>query len=335
MGNIYHIGIDLGTSHTSIATSTGKRLTYTTCVGYPKDPIAQKRLGKACLIGEEALANRLSLDMVWPLAEGVISSDKRAIEATQTILTHMIDETLGERKKGDNIFAAIGVPAQASIKNKKAILEASKGIVDKLIVVSEPFAVAFSIDRLDGCMIVDIGAGTSDICRMRGALPDADDQLTLPYAGNFLDEVLSKAILEKYPDVQLSAKIIREIKEKHGYVADHSDPVEVTLNSRGKPGTYDLSDVLHQSCLKLAEPICAAIQEMVGTFDPDFQERLRNNIILAGGGSRLKGLDLAIIRSLDAYGGGNAVCVKDAEFCGCMGALKMSVEMPEQYWEKI
>jgi len=52
---IYHIGIDLGTSQSSIVTSTGKRLSTKTCVGHPKDVISQKRLNKTHLLGEEAL----------------------------------------------------------------------------------------------------------------------------------------------------------------------------------------------------------------------------------------------------------------------------------------
>jgi rod shape-determining protein MreB len=85
----------------------------------------------------------------------------------------------------------------------------------------------------------------------------------------------------------------------------------------------------------LTHPISEAIQQFIGSFDPDFQEKLRRNIIIAGGGSRLKGIDIAVERSLEAYGGGDATCVQDAEYCGSIGALKMCMEMPEEFWEKI
>ncbi|QTA82109.1 Cell shape-determining protein [Desulfonema limicola] len=335
MSNIFYAGIDLGTSRTSIAISTGKRLSTITCVGYPKDIISQKRLNKPYLLGDDALKNRLALNIIWPLAQGVICEDDKANEATGLILKQIIAGAIPDKKPDDEIYAAIGVPAQASINNKRAIIDITAEFIDKLLIVSEPFAVAYSIDRFDEALIVDIGGGTTDLCRMHGAIPEDDDQMTLKYAGNFLDEQITRAILEKYPNVQLTPQIVRRIKEKYGYVADVSDPVKVTLTEKGIPLEYDITDILRESCLKLTSPICTAIQKLVGSFDPDFQETIRNNIIIAGGGSRLKGIDRAVEKSLEAYGGGNASTVQDAEYCGAIGALKMCMEMPEEYWEKI
>ncbi|MCP4696690.1 MAG: hypothetical protein GY862_07560 [Gammaproteobacteria bacterium] len=335
MTDIYHAGIDLGTSRSTITTSTGKRLTTFTCVGYCRDLIARKRFGKDYLFGEEALEHRLALDMVWPLAEGVIREDEKSLEATHLILQHLIDATLPEKQAGDSLFTAIGVPAQASLNSKKALLEAAKTLVDKLLIVSEAFAVAYSLDRFDECLVVDIGAGTTDLCRMHGSFAEKEDQITLTEAGNYLDAELTAAILEKHPEVQLTPQIVKRIKEKYGYVYDISEQVKITLTSKGIPAEYDLTDILHLACLKLTQPISKAIQKLVGSFDPDFQNRLRNNIIIAGGGSRLKGIDRAIEKSLTAYGGGRAICVDDAEFCGSVGTLKMCEDMPDEYWEQL
>jgi len=335
MATTFYIGIDLGTSRTSIATSTGKRLSTITCVGYPKDIISRKRVGKDYLLGNEALDKRLSLNMVWPLAEGVVCENEKALEATGLILKHIIAEALPDKKPEDEIYAAVGVPAQASIQNKNALIEITRGYIDKILIVSEPFAVAYAIDKFDECLIVDIGGGTTDLCRMHGSIPEEEDQLTLNIAGNYLDNEIRKAILEEYPEVQLTPQIVRRVKEKYGYVTDVSEPVKAQFTADGIPSLYDITDVLRSACLKLTEPICKSIQKLVGSFDPDFQERLRKNIIIAGGGSRLKGIDRAIEKSLKLYGGGNAETVQDAEFCGSIGALKMCMEMPENYWEKI
>lgn len=335
MSNVFQVGIDLGTSRSSIATSTGKRMTVKTCIGYPKDVISKKRFGKEYLLGDEALSNRLALNIIWPLADGVICDDARALEATGLILKHLIAQALPERRDTDALYAAIGVPAQASINNKKVILDVTKSFINKILIVSEAFSVAYAIDRFDECLIVDIGAGTTDLCRMHGSMPEHDDQVTLKIAGNFLDNEISKAILAKYPEVQLTPQIIKRIKEKHGYVSNTSDPIKVTLTKRGIPAEYDITDVLKDCCLRLTNPISQAIQGLIGTFDPDFQEKLRHNIIIAGGGSRLKGIDIAIEKSLESYGGGDATCVQDAEYCGCIGALKMCIEMPGEFWEKL
>ena len=82
-------------------------------------------------------------------------------------------------------------------------------------------------------------------------------------------------------------------------------------------------------------PICAAVQRLIASFDPEFQARIRNNILVAGGGSRLRGVDRAIESALVEYGGGSARCTEDPEFGGAMGALKLSLEMPEDLWEDV
>ena len=115
-------------SRTSIATSTGQRISTRTCVGYPKDIISRKRLNKPWLLGDEALENRLALNMVWPLAEGVICNDEKALEATGLILKHIIAQALPGKKPDDLIYAAVGVPAQASFTNKRAILDVTRVI---------------------------------------------------------------------------------------------------------------------------------------------------------------------------------------------------------------
>ena len=55
------VGIDLGTSRTSIAASNGVRETVYSFVGYPKDVVARKLLKKDVLFGKDAVEQRLSL----------------------------------------------------------------------------------------------------------------------------------------------------------------------------------------------------------------------------------------------------------------------------------
>jgi len=71
MSEIIYLGIDLGTSRTSITSSTGIRTTVWSYVGYPKDHVAKKKMGGRDIIyGKEALDNRLALNLHRPLAGG-------------------------------------------------------------------------------------------------------------------------------------------------------------------------------------------------------------------------------------------------------------------------
>jgi len=60
---VLYIGMDLGTSRTSISASNGVRETVYSMVGYPKDVVSQKLLKKDVLFGKEALEKRLSLKL--------------------------------------------------------------------------------------------------------------------------------------------------------------------------------------------------------------------------------------------------------------------------------
>ena len=51
---VLYIGIDLGTSRTSVAASNGVRETVWSYVGYPKDVVSRKLLKKDKLFGKEA-----------------------------------------------------------------------------------------------------------------------------------------------------------------------------------------------------------------------------------------------------------------------------------------
>ena len=69
---VLYLGIDLGTSRTSVSASNGVRETVASFVGYPKDTVARKLLKRDVLFGDEAVKNRLALEFYRPLADGVI-----------------------------------------------------------------------------------------------------------------------------------------------------------------------------------------------------------------------------------------------------------------------
>src|SRR5205809_2244781 len=66
------MGIDLGTSRSSIVSMSGARKTVESYVGYAKDPVSRKMLKTDVVYGKHALDNRLSVDLYRPLEHGVI-----------------------------------------------------------------------------------------------------------------------------------------------------------------------------------------------------------------------------------------------------------------------
>ena len=70
------LGIDLGTSRSSIVSMNGTRKTIETYVGYAKDPVSRKMLKTDVIYGKHALDNRLAVDLFRPLEKGVVKGTR-------------------------------------------------------------------------------------------------------------------------------------------------------------------------------------------------------------------------------------------------------------------
>ncbi|HIJ66441.1 MAG TPA: hypothetical protein HPP77_10880 [Candidatus Hydrogenedentes bacterium] len=331
------VGIDLGTSRTAIASSNGHRLGVSTYVGKPKDEVSEKLFGKRLLFGDEALYNRMSLDLLRPLKDGVIQTASGTanehVDAVQALLAHVV--SLVSPLDNDVVYGVIGMPARASISNKKLLIDAVRDVFDAVMVVSEPFAVAYGLDILTDALIIDIGAGTMDLCRMHGSFPTEDDQATVSKAGDFIDQTLSDLIRQRYPRAQFTLNMIKAIKELHGYVSDKEERIEVEFTVEGRPRMFDITAELKRACLGIVSDLTKAIYRLVGSFDPEFQKRLRDNVVVCGGGSQMTGLRMLIEKALDELGGGRARIVDEPVYAGANGALKIANDMPDSFWEHL
>lgn len=330
--DILYIGIDLGTSRSAVSASNGERAWVESYVGWPKDFISRKLLGEEVLFGEKVLDNRMSLEVVRPLESGVIrDGTPRHAEAVRKLIHHLIE--LAEPKESQSIYAAVGVPAEALKINKLAIRNATKEYADSLMVVSEPFAIAYGQDTLNHALVIDIGAGTVDFCIMHGTLPGEEDQRTLTGAGDSIDRLLYSRLAEKYPDARLSEPMIRRFKEKHAFVGSNSSTAKLNLSLGGKSVPTDVTDDLRESCESILPPIVETVVDLISRYDPEFQEQVRRNVYLAGGGSQIDGLDKALEDALSEYGSFKLTAVSDPLFAGADGALALAQDMPEEYWE--
>lgn len=330
--DILYIGIDLGTSRSAIATSTGKKKWVESYVGWPRDFIARKLLKKDILFGEEAVSNRMSVDLVRPLERGVIrDGTPRDLEAVRELIHHLIE--LVDPGEDQKIYAAVGVPAEALKVNKLAIRDAVKEYADTLMVVSEPFAVAYSLGVLNNAMIIDIGAGTIDFCVMHGTMPGEEDQRSLVTAGDYVDRQLFDVLKQEYPTVRFSETLVRQYKEEHGFVGKPNGKVQVSVPIDGKFTPHDITGEIKQACESLLPPIVETIIDLIGRYEPDFQERVRKNIYLAGGGSQIKGIADELEGLLKEYGPYKVTPVDDPLYAGAEGGLALAQDMPEEYWE--
>jgi rod shape-determining protein MreB and related proteins len=332
------VGIDLGTSRSSISASNGERHVIDSYVGWPLDMVARKLSKKSVLIGREALDNRSMLDLRRPLERGTIKEgSKKDEEAVQEILRHLVSLIgLKQRAKSrPRVRAVVGVPAEAFRVSKQRLRSAMDGVADSVMLVSEPFAVAYGLEALLHALVIDIGAGTADFCVMQGHYPTEEDQRTLPNAGDFVDEQLIKLIREHHPDAQFSVHMIREWKEKYSFVGQTKTRVTVTVPTKGRATELDITEDMRAACESILPPICETLLDLLSKVEPEYQDKVRNNIILAGGTSLIAGLPEAIQNALHEMGGGRATVVRDPVFAGSDGGLAIAKDASNADWEKL
>jgi rod shape-determining protein MreB len=332
------VGIDLGTSRSSISTSNGARHVVESYVGWPVDMVARKVLKKEVLVGREALESRPMLDLHRPLERGLIKeSSEKDEQAVRELLSHLLS-IAGASPNGEKnlkVRAVVGVPAEALRVNKQNLRTALSALTDSLMIVSEPFAVAYGMDALLHTLIIDIGAGTSDFCVMNGRYPIAEDQRTLPQAGDWIDEQLLRMIRERYPDASVTIHMARAWKEKWSFVGEPKAPVVVTAPVGGKPTSLDITDEMRGACEGLLGPVAETMVDLISRVEPEYQERVRNQVVLSGGTGLIRGLGPALERALAEIGGGSVKVVADPVFVGSDGGLAIARDAAESDWERL
>ena len=344
---VLNVGIDLGTSRSVIASDNGIRTFLASYVGYPKDAVSSKMLGNGIVFGDEALKNRLAVDLFKPFDKGLLlhsnTADKhpeeheKAKEISRELLKKLVSFATEEEETQDLIIrGVIGAPALASMTNKKDLLDIAKGILDDVMIASEPFTVAYGLNIFSNSLIIDIGAGTVDLCRMHGTIPTAEDQITTFKAGDHIDQVFLDLIRRKYNEANFTVTMVKRFKEENAFISKEGERVLIELPVEGKPTNHDVTDELRAACRTIVPEIVEGVRKLVASFDPEFQDQLKQNVILAGGGSQIIGLQREIQHYMKkTLGYGKVSKVEEPLYAGANGALILSKDMPDKYWDEL
>src|SRR5580692_4971613 len=129
------VGFDLGTNKSCVLagspglTDIAISKVVPTVVGYVKDGIVDGIIaGNAEVVyGEDALRNALHVDLIAPVAEGVISQP----EAARDFLKHI--RTLVDPSGHAEIRAVIGIPANDGEKARDEIRRCAQGVFDRIL----------------------------------------------------------------------------------------------------------------------------------------------------------------------------------------------------------
>lgn len=346
------VGFDWGTNKSCVqavmagAAGAATSVIVPTVVGYANDGIVDNLLpgNVRVLYGEEALKRRLHLRLVQPMRDGVIED----LAASKDFARHLVGQL--NVPEGAELRAVIGLPANAERAARENLRQAVAGVFDKVILVPEPFLAALGyrdeaklndpdyVDPVSNSLFVDIGAGTTDVCMIQGYYPTGEDQISLPFAGDKVDQMLNEAIKKNYPDVALSMIKVREIKEEHSYVGKLEDPIVVSVVVGGKMRKLDLGPQIGECCTELLVRIFEAIKILIGRASSDSVTELLRNIVLTGGGNCIRNLESELQRMLTEEGFESprvtSVGQNYKEFVA-RGALKAARQAKETQWQQL
>ncbi len=349
---VLHVGFDWGTNKSCLKASyAGSAETLLeeilpTVVGYAKEGILQGLLpdDASVLFGKEALQHRLHLRLVQPMVDGVVQD----LGAARDFARHL--RSLIDVPAGTEIRAVMGLPANADATARENLRNCVHGLFDRVILIPEPFLAALGyrdesrlkeenyVDPVRNSLFVDIGGGTTDVCLVQGYYPTADDQVSFAFAGDKVDELFREAILKTYPDCEISPLTIRNLKEQHSFVGKPSGPVVVSVMVGGKARKLDVTDQISGACTELLQRIFEAVKSLVVRASGDSVQELLQNIVLTGGGSRIKGIDAELQRLLAEEGFENPqvklVGERYKEFVA-KGALKAARQARENQWQQV
>jgi rod shape-determining protein MreB and related proteins len=346
------VGFDLGTNASCVLAGPAEAKDATvskvipTVVGYAREGLVDGIVANnaTTLIGEEALNHRLQMKMIAPLEDGIIAQVEPARDFIRRVRA-MIDPT-----NAAEIRAVIGVPANAGETAREDIRTCAAGVFDRVLLIPEPFLSALGfrdesrlgqanyVDPVTNSLFIDIGGGTSDLCLIQGYFPTADDQISLAFAGDAVDKLIEDDLQRTYPNNGLSRASIRQIKEEHSYVGPIRKPIDVKVLIGGKSHTIDLGESIGNACNRLLDKIYPALTTLIARASSDSVAQLLQNIVITGGGSRIRGIDTVLQQKLAADGFESPkvrLAGPDFKRFVAVGALKAARSAREDQWQHL
>jgi rod shape-determining protein MreB len=288
------IGIDLGTA-TTLVYLKGKGIVL--CE--PSVVAIDKNTNRVLAVGVEAkrMLGRTPANIVAtrPLRDGVIAD----FEVTEKMLRYFITK-VRNRRTLVRPRVVVGVPSGVTEVEKRAVRESAEHAgAREIYLVQEPMAAAIGADlpvqEPAGNMIVDVGGGTTEVAVI--SLGGIVVSQCVRVGGDEMDEAIIQYIKNTY-NLMIGERTAEDVKINIGSAFSTSNKEEnVEIKGRdlvtGLPKTLQISSSEIRKAM--SDPVSVIVNTVKSTLErtpPELaSDIVERGIILAGGGSLLKGLD--------------------------------------------
>ena len=289
------IGIDLGTANTLVYVK-GRGIV----INEPSVVAVNNKTGQVLAIGREAkrMVGKTPGHIVAtrPLVDGVVSD----FEITEKMLKYFIDK-VNSGKFGffSRPRVVIGIPSDVTEVEKRAVMDATMSAgAREAYLIDEPMAAAIGarlpVQDAAGNMVVDIGGGTTDIAVI--SLGGIVVSRNLRIAGDEMNEDITRYCRDEF-NLLVGEKTAEDVKIAIGSACPQEKKMQLKVRGRdlvtGLPKEIVINDeqareALSRSIRIIINNIKTAVEETPPELLSDIMQR---GIILAGGGSLIRGLD--------------------------------------------
>lgn len=292
------IGIDLGTANTLVYVR-GRGIV----INEPSVVAINKKTGQILAIGKDAkqMVGKTPgyIVAIRPLVDGVVSD----FEVTEQMLKYFIEKV---HKESFSLFprprVLIGIPSGITEVEKKAVVDAATNAgARETYLIDEPMAAAIGarlpVTEAAGNMIVDIGGGTSEIAII--SLGGVVISRNLRVAGDEMNEDIIRYCRDEF-NLLIGEKTAENAKIAIG--SAYSLRESLTLPVRGRDLVSGLPKEVVVNDEQIREALSHSIKIIVTNIRTVIEETppellsdiMHRGIILAGGGSLIRGLDKLI-----------------------------------------
>jgi rod shape-determining protein MreB len=293
------LAIDLGTA-TTLTFVKGKGI-----VSNEPSVVAVQRNGngvkKVLAVGKEAkeMLGRTpgNIVAVRPMKDGVIAD----FEVTEAMLRYFITRA-HNRRTLVRPRIIVCVPSGITEVEKRAVRDSALAAgAREVYLIEEPMAAAIGaglpITEPSGNMIVDIGGGTTEVAVI--SLAGIVMSKSIRVGGDKMDEAIVQHIKRKY-NLLIGERTAEDIKKQIGSAFPLDEVLTVEVKGRdlvaGVPKTLTInSDEIRDALAEPVNAIVEAVRVVLERTPPELSaDIVDRGIVLSGGGSQLKNLDVLL-----------------------------------------
>ncbi len=294
------MGIDLGTANTLVCVS-GKGIVLN-----EPSVVAVYRGTNQIVGGGQAVGLRAkemlgktpgNIDAIRPMKNGVIAD----FEITEAMLRYFIRKVHGERT-WVHPRIVVAIPSGITAVERRAVINsAERAGARQVELIEEPLAAAMGvglpIKEPTSCMVCDVGGGTTEVAVI--SLGNIVTSRSIRIAGDEFDEAIGNHLRHKY-NLLIGEQTAERIKLTIG--SAFALKKEMSMEVKGRDLVHHLprktiitSEEIREALTEPVMMIVKAVKECLEQTPPELSADLVDNgIVMAGGGSLLRGIDRVV-----------------------------------------